>query len=157
MKKQRIFYIPALLFLVLCVSIWILGCSPEGTKTSTSTSTSVTSTSTTSVVTPGGNLTASQLSNAGKSIFATDCASCHGTNGQGITGPALIGQYQSLDKYQTAQGLMDFIDTAMPLNAPGSLTSQQYLEVLSFILLQNSWVSDSTIINPDNLSSIALK
>jgi alcohol dehydrogenase (cytochrome c) len=101
--------------------------------------------------------TAGQLAEAGKTVFADHCAKCHGDQGQGITGPVLIGAANTLDKYGTAQGLLNFIDTAMPLDAPGSLSQQQYLEVVSYFLVQDSFVSSGTALDASNLGSVTLK
>ncbi len=150
-----------MLSVAFCLLVMSLGCSSGGIKTTTSTVTSSTTTSSTSstitTTTSVGNLTAAQVGNAGRTIFNVNCAACHGASGQGITGPALIGPNQSLNKYRTAQGLLDYIDTAMPLNAPGSLSSQQYLDVVVYLLVQNNWLSGTTIVNNINLSGIQLK
>ncbi len=101
--------------------------------------------------------TAGQLAQVGQTVYANRCAKCHGVQGQGITGPVLIGPTNSLDKYGTAQGLLDFIDTSMPLDAPASLSGQDYLNVVSFLLVQNNWISSTAPLNAGNLSSISLK
>jgi mono/diheme cytochrome c family protein len=97
------------------------------------------------------------LSTSGQTTFAASCASCHGAQGQGITGPALIGPSSSLDKYTTALSLLSFISSAMPLSAPGSLTHQQYLEILSFLMVQNNFVSASNTFNESALAILILK
>jgi hypothetical protein len=43
----------------------------------------------------------------------------------------------------------------MPANAPGSLSSQQYLEVMAYLLLQNGFVTSGQAL--DNLGGISLK
>jgi hypothetical protein len=71
--------------------------------------------------------------------------------------PALWGSSAKLARYNTAQGLSSFISTAMPQNSPGSLTHQQYLNVLAYILLQANDVSGSTAFDEGQLSGITLK
>jgi mono/diheme cytochrome c family protein len=101
--------------------------------------------------------TAGQLAESGKTTFANRCARCHGDNGQGATAPAVIGPDAALGKYNTAQGLLDFVDTTMPMNAPGSLSRQEYLQVLCFLLVQNQFVPADTVFDPNSLGSLSLK
>jgi mono/diheme cytochrome c family protein len=101
--------------------------------------------------------TAGQLADMGKTVFTTNCARCHGNQGQGITGPTLIGSGNTLDKYGTAQGLLNFIKSSMPLNAPGNLSQQDYLNVLGYLLVQNNYVSSASALNASNLGTINLK
>lgn len=116
-------------------------------------------TSTAGPTTPTGPpaVTAGQVANSGATVFANRCAKCHGDKGQGLTASAIMGSNANLQKYTTAQGLLNFIDTAMPFDAPGSLSSQQYQEVLAYLLVQNNFVSPGTAWDPDKLSDIALK
>jgi len=97
------------------------------------------------------------MATAGQKIFAADAAACHGSNGQGVTGPAIIGPGENLSKYQNAKGLLDFISTAMPLNAPGSLSHQEYLQVLAYLLVQNNLVLSTAVFNESTLTNITLK
>jgi mono/diheme cytochrome c family protein len=101
--------------------------------------------------------TAAQLADAGKAVFASHCARCHGNNGQGVTAPAIIGANASLGKYNTGQGLLSFVSTVMPANAPGSLSQQDYLDVVSYLLVQNNFVTPGTTLDAGRLSSINLK
>jgi polar amino acid transport system substrate-binding protein len=58
----------------------------------------------------------------------------------GKIGPALAGStFLSTYDGQTADDLRDFIATAMPLTAPGSLKPPEVLAVLSYILEQNKF------------------
>jgi len=45
----------------------------------------------------------------------------------------------------------------MPLEAPGSLSHQDYLDLLCYLLVQNNYVSADTIFNESELSNITLK
>jgi cytochrome c oxidase subunit 2 len=103
------------------------------------------------------NNTFGALAQAGSTVFADNCAVCHGDQGQGKIGPALIGANQHLANYQTGQGLLNFIATNMPFNNPGSLTHQQYLEVLAFLMVQNHDVAAGVTFNESDLSSMGLR
>ena len=60
---------------------------------------------------------------AGQTVFASQCAICHGDKLEGKVGPALAGeQFLSVSQYQelTAGFLYKTISRQMPKNAPGS-------------------------------------
>ncbi len=107
--------------------------------------------------TPAATATYASYADSGKSVFAASCAKCHGDQGQGITGPVLIGPDASLTKYTTAQGLLSFISSAMPLDAPGSLTHQEYLQLLCWLLVQNNYAPASAAFSESALGSVQLK
>lgn len=93
----------------------------------------------------------------GQTIFSSKCAQCHGANGQGSTAPALIGTNANLGKYNNAKKLLDFISTAMPLNAPGSLSHQDYLNVLCYLLVQNNDINATAQFDESTLTSVQVK
>lgn len=108
-------------------------------------------------VSQGAAAAASQLSDQGKTVFASSCAGCHGDQGQGGAAPALIGASANLGKYNTAQGLYTKISTTMPRSKPGSLTPEQYINVTAFLLLQNGYVQPSAPLSSVTLEGIPLK
>ncbi|WP_439880111.1 c-type cytochrome [Pontibacter sp. MBLB2868] len=73
---------------------------------------------------------------SGKSIFATNCAACHGQEGQGVVGPNLT------DEYWLHGGDVNDIFKTVKFGVPakgmvpwqGKLTKDQILEVSSYIL-----------------------
>jgi S-disulfanyl-L-cysteine oxidoreductase SoxD len=102
-------------------------------------------------------LTIGQLSQSGQTVFSGNCAACHGNDGAGGIGPALWGSTANLKKYGTADGLFKFISTAMPQSKPGSLTQQQYQQLLGYLLMQNKDATASQTFDANNLSQITLK
>jgi thiosulfate dehydrogenase len=72
---------------------------------------------------------------AGGQLYAANCASCHGDNGQGQVGPPLWGQGSFNDGAGTARvyTLAGFIRYAMPLTAPGSLSDEDAQQLAAFI------------------------
>jgi mono/diheme cytochrome c family protein len=79
---------------------------------------------------------------AGAQVYSATCASCHGSKLQGGAAPALTGPLfaKSLEtNFSTADKLFKFIATLMPVNNPGSLSTTQYTDVLSFILASNNY------------------
>jgi hypothetical protein len=69
---------------------------------------------------------------------------------------ATIGSYNGVTLFTNAQGMLNYMSASMPLTAPGSLNSQQYTELLAYILLQNNKVTASTIYDSSQLSGIAI-
>ena len=88
--------------------------------------------------------------NMGKQLYAQSCASCHGAQGQGTAkAPAVVGASAlplnppaaartRKQKFHTAADVLDFIKKNMPLNAPGSLTDEQYAAILAFDLTRTA-------------------
>ncbi len=101
--------------------------------------------------------TAGQLSAAGKTIFQQRCEKCHGENGQKVPGSPILGQDNVLANYQTGQGLYDYISKLMPDDNPGSLSPAQYLQVESYLLLQDGYVQSGTPVDQNNLDRILLE
>jgi alcohol dehydrogenase (cytochrome c) len=77
----------------------------------------------------------SQVTN-GELVYIQYCLTCHGAALEGGSGPPLQGpafeRSVQVGKMSPA-GLLAFISHAMPMDAPGSLSKQQYQDVLAFI------------------------
>jgi len=93
----------------------------------------------------------------GKSVYQQYCLNCHGADGQRVNGSALLGQINVLDHYQNGQALYDYISKLMPDGNPGSLSPAQYLQVESYLLLQNGYVKPGTLIRQGSLGQITIK
>jgi len=133
---------------ILALAALSVSCTPAA-ATLTTPATSPTATST--------GPTFGQLAEAGRTVYMNSCALCHGQNGQGATAPAVIGSSANLQKFNSARGLLDYISTTMPATAPGSLSPQNYLNVLGFLLLQNNYVPDNTTFDSSQLDTIQLE
>jgi mono/diheme cytochrome c family protein len=89
----------------------------------------------------------------GRQIYYRTCANCHGEDLAGKVGPALTGrQFHQMVAAQkmTAALLFQFIATRMPQAKPGSLTPEQYAEIMAFILQRNGYPSGSTPLTVDS-------
>jgi cytochrome c len=147
------YWLPAVVILAMLLSF-----SACSSSTSPPSSSPVNTISATSSVPPtSSGPTFGQYSNSGRAIFVNKCSSCHGANGEGVTAPTLIGSGSNLGKYNTAQGLFDFMRTLMPFNAPGSLPNQDYQNLLAYLLVQNNLVTTPTAFDPGQLANIQLK
>jgi mono/diheme cytochrome c family protein len=100
---------------------------------------------------------AGQLSAQGKSVYQQYCLNCHGADGQKVNGSAILGQNNVLDHYPTGQALYDYISKFMPDDHPGSLSPTQYLQVESYLLLQNGYVKPATPMRQAGLDQIIIK
>jgi S-disulfanyl-L-cysteine oxidoreductase SoxD len=100
---------------------------------------------------------AGALADAGQSVYAQNCASCHGDVGQGtFRTPALVGFNAHLERYGTAQGLFDYVSKQMPLGKGGTLSREDYLRLVVLCLVKNSYVTPSTPVTADQLAAIKL-
>ncbi len=102
-------------------------------------------------------VTIGQLAEKGATVYSNRCAKCHGADGQGLLAPPLIGETAGLKKYETAQNLLTYLSSSMPFDAPGSLSTEEYSDVLSYLLLQNQFASGGVEFKQNELSHILLK
>jgi len=100
--------------------------------------------------------TVGQLANLGQAVFTRSCVRCHGDKGQGGSGSALIGTQAQLSRYTNALGLLDKMRTTMPRGAPGSLSAEEYLQLLAFLLQQNNVLQANAPLDSSGLASIVL-
>jgi glucose/arabinose dehydrogenase/mono/diheme cytochrome c family protein len=75
----------------------------------------------------------------GKAVYGTSCAGCHGGALQGgdETPPLAGGSFMANWNGQSAGDLLAITSATMPAGQPGSLTSQQYADVLAYIFNAN--------------------
>jgi mono/diheme cytochrome c family protein len=90
----------------------------------------------------------------GHELFLANCSRCHGDDGQGDIGPAVIGERHGLRGYGTAQGLFDYVSRTMPFDAAGSLSEQAYWDVLAYILTENGYLAEGTELGPENAADV---
>src|SRR5262249_40431521 len=77
----------------------------------------------------------------GQSAYTQSCSSCHGDNLDGGQGaPALAGD-SFLNHWtdQSVGALFDNIRTGMPMDNPGSLTDQAFIDIVAFMLQRNNY------------------
>ena len=77
----------------------------------------------------------------GAGVYAQRCGACHGAalNGTGEA-PALVGgEFVSHWDTMTVGDLYDRVRTTMPQNDPLSLTREEYVDVLAFLLKNNGF------------------
>jgi mono/diheme cytochrome c family protein len=88
---------------------------------------------------------AAQAASGGKT-YTSSCAQCHGENLEGGVGPALRGPnlVRLAKKTKLTVGdFFQFLALQMPLNAPASLSHDQYAGVMAYILKRNGYPAGS--------------
>jgi mono/diheme cytochrome c family protein len=81
----------------------------------------------------------------GSAVYARDCATCHGPELNGAEAPPLAGAEFLAEWYGYSAGdLFERIRGTMPVTGPGSLSSQEYADVLAYILSVNKFPSGKT-------------
>lgn len=103
----------------------------------------------------------------GKEIFAKQCAECHGAGGEGgvvpneytdyagIKAPPVAGK-GSLPHMKTAGNTYAFIKSHMPLQSPGSLSSEEALNLVAFDLKANGKKADGQPLTVESAKKIML-
>jgi mono/diheme cytochrome c family protein len=92
------------------------------------------------------SFTSAQVTKGGKQ-YAQSCAQCHGEHLEGGVGPALTGSnFETLSKKVGADvgDIFTYMTTNMPMNAPASLSHDQYVSIMSFILSKNGYKPGNT-------------
>ena len=102
----------------------------------------------------------------GAHVFAAQCAACHGAQGQGLIGDALVGGQGTLASakpkrtvgsyWPYATTLFDYIRRAMPYNAPESLSADDVYAVCAFLLNQNGIVPADTRLDAQSLPAVKM-
>jgi mono/diheme cytochrome c family protein len=98
--------------------------------------------------TPAAPQTADAQIAQGKELYGAQCAKCHGDAGQGTDkGPPVVGKDAFPQKprdgakrdvdFHTAADVFAWTTKHMPANAPGSLSTEQYLAIFAFDLTAN--------------------
>ena len=111
---------------------------------------------------PEGSGTAIQ----GKTIFERRCVACHGMAGEGTSASTRLvgGDMQSEERpirtvgsyWPHASTLFDYVQRAMPADAPKSLTSSEVYQVIAYILNMNGIVEDSLVLNKASLMRVEM-
>jgi len=115
----------------------------------------------------GRNLPAGQGTvAAGRTLYAAQCAACHGAQGEGGQGDRLAGGAGTLASakpvrtvgsyWPYATTLYDYIRRAMPLYAPQSLTSDQVYSATAYLLHLNGLLPEDATLDAQALRQIRM-
>ena len=102
----------------------------------------------------------------GQAIYAARCASCHGDTGhEGGSGPILVDprQFQpgvtppTVGNYWPyATSVYDYVNRAMPPDAPGSLRPEEVYALVAYLLNANEIIASDTVINAQTLPRVVM-
>jgi S-disulfanyl-L-cysteine oxidoreductase SoxD len=115
----------------------------------------------------------------GAPIYAQKCASCHGANGEGGTGDALVSvaptniapfgpEYEQWrgtrpdvpftigNYWPYATTIFDYVRRAMPASAPGTLTADETYALTAWLLAKNNIISETDAMNADTLPRVRM-
>lgn len=102
----------------------------------------------------------------GAQVFAAKCAVCHGPTGTEGPKDKLVGGQNTLTTskpvrtigsyWPYATTLYDYINRAMPFNAPQSLTSDEIYSVIAWLLFQNQVIAEDVVIDAQTLPKVQM-
>ena len=115
---------------------------------------------------PAGRGTAKE----GEAIFAKRCEVCHGKNGErgvlrrlvmGSPGKPYRGPFKAEEKdsvayYPYATIAWDYINRAMPVPKPGSLTHDEVNALVAFLLYRNGIIQETDVMDANSLPKVEM-
>ena len=103
---------------------------------------------------------------AGRDVFAVQCARCHGPKAEGDVGPALVGGQGTLATakplktvgsfWPYATTLWDYINRAMPFDKPGLLKPSEVYAAAAYILNLNGIIGEADVMDAKTLPKIRM-
>jgi cytochrome c len=103
---------------------------------------------------------------AGQAVYERRCSGCHGQNGEGGLGDALVGGAGTLatakpirtvgSYWPYATTLFDYVRRAMPFNAPQSLSADDTYAVVAYLLYLNRIVPAKTVLDDKTLPRVRM-
>jgi mono/diheme cytochrome c family protein len=106
--------------------------------------------------TPAQGVYSADQAARGAALVDAQCVACHGAALEGTVGPALAGSsFLSAWAGRTAAELTDKIQMTMPLNAPGTLSRQQAIDIVADLLQASAFPAGQTALAADALSQVA--
>ena len=103
---------------------------------------------------------------AGREVYRSKCAGCHGAKGEGASAAPLVGGNGTLNTakplktvgsyWPYATTLWDYIDRAMPFNQPGRLTSPEVYSAVAYVLYLNGIASENLVLDAKSLPRIKM-
>ncbi len=103
---------------------------------------------------------------AGAKVYQQNCLACHGAGGKDGVNDMLVGGHGSLttDRPQKTVGsywphattLYDYVNRAMPYQAPGSLSNDDVYAVTAYILYLNDIVGEDERLDANTLPEVRM-
>jgi len=89
----------------------------------------------------------------GEGVWKSVCAECHGPDSTNLDAPLLLHP-DSLRRFPTAAAAHKYVSESMPSETPGSLTQEEYWDVLAFLLAQSSVGAGEAPLGPETAGAI---
>lgn len=103
---------------------------------------------------------------AGRELFSSNCARCHGEKGEGGVGPRLTGGQGSLATakpvktvgsfWPYATTVWDYINRAMPFDQPGKLKPPEVYALVAYIFNLNGIIGPDDVMDAKSLPKIKM-
>ncbi len=90
----------------------------------------------------------------GENLYNSSCSSCHRADLSGYDGALKGARFIERWAEDSLDSLYANIKATMPRNNPGSLTADNYLNIVAYVLQQNSFPAGSADLKPDTLKRI---
>jgi S-disulfanyl-L-cysteine oxidoreductase SoxD len=106
-------------------------------------------------------------SEEGRLVYRRQCASCHGADASGGSGPRLVKRDVQPDhpwdfgrilpiRAPYATVVWDYINRGMPLNREGTLTADQVYALTAYLLFINGVIPEETVLDAETLPAIEM-
>ena len=95
--------------------------------------------------------TPAQQLERGATVYRRECQFCHDVEGAiGVTMSSKV-----LASYGTAQRLFNYVQLAMPYQAPRTLPDQEYWDVVAFLVARDSLAAVTSVLTPEVAEAVA--
>ena len=84
----------------------------------------------------------------GEGVWNNVCAQCHGPDSTNDDAPLLL-RPDSLRRFPHAAAAFKYVSESMPSETPGSLTQEEYWDVIAFLLANNGVGAGDAPLGPD--------
>ena len=106
-----------------------------------------------------GTMAPSRQVSEGQQLYMENCAACHGDDGQ--RGAAyqtpIWGARAQIRKFETALGLFEYNQIAMPFNDPNQINDVEKLSIVAFLLANHGAMPASTTLEYGGTASILIR
>jgi mono/diheme cytochrome c family protein len=89
----------------------------------------------------------------GAAVWNNVCAQCHGPDSTNEDAPLLL-RPDSLRRFPHAAAAFKYVSESMPSETPGSLTQEEYWDVLAFLLANNGVSEGDSPLGPDTAAGV---
>ena len=103
---------------------------------------------------------------AGREVFVSSCARCHGDKGEGGVGPRLVGGKGTLTSarplktvgsfWPYATTVWDYVNRAMPFDQPGKLKPPEVYALVAYILNLNGIIESNDAMDAKSLPKVRM-